>query len=243
MLGYDVKGSTHGRAASEKEKAKGVHAIHKDLDLINNERFLCLGSHSQKEELIHILSHDVQWLQTHSLMDYSFLIGFVSGNEESTPISSSKDRFTIKSLPLIDERFTSAYVGIIDILTEYQLKKKIETFVTGTLLLQPGISCQPPEKYAQRMIEFVESIILVISDADESGNSVVDIEVLKAIRQDRKKYLEEYVERNSKGLDWLKETTAELTEKAQLTLLSEFEKIKDLMEHKEEESNMEPDAV
>jgi hypothetical protein len=235
-IGYDVKGSTHGRAANEKELSKGAHAIHKDLDLIHNERFLCFENQTTKDELLEILSRDVHWLESHSLMDYSFLIGFVDYNDETQGGSSS--RFAIKSIPLVDERFSSAYVGLIDILTEYIFKKKVETFMTGTLLLQGGISCQPPQKYSQRLIEFLDAITIVIpqSPGGEMTGGVVDSDRLRSLRDARKIVLEELVERNSAPLEWIKETTSEFTEKAQHTIQQEMERIRELIEKKNEET-------
>jgi hypothetical protein len=242
-----VKGSTHGRSASDKEKSKGVHTIYKDLDLIQNERFLCFEKQSDKDELIQILSRDVHWLESHALMDYSFLLGFVDYNDETSPSSSnfpatgsSRDRFAIKSLHLVDERFSSVYVGLIDILTEYMLKKKVETFMTGTLLLQSGISCQPPQKYAQRLIEFIDRITIVLPQEEgaEGGSGGIDSDKLKIIRDERKRELEESLEKNvSQPMEWIKETTnemKELTEKAHLTIQSEIEKIREIIEKKNE---------
>jgi hypothetical protein len=246
-----VKGSTHGRAANEKERSKGSHAIHKDLDLIQNERFLCLEDQSTKDDLLEILSRDVHWLESHSLMDYSFLIGFVDYNDETQSSNSSsgggnhsRNRFAIKSIPLVDERFSSAYVGLIDILTEYIFKKKVETFMTGTLLLQGGISCQPPQKYSQRMIEFLDAITIVIpppSETTAGGDAcmsagVVDSDRLRSLRDQRKVVLEELVERNSAPLEWIKETTSELTEKAQQTIHQEMEKMREFIDKKNEET-------
>jgi hypothetical protein len=260
LSGYDVKGSTHGRSASEKEKSKGVHTIFKDLDLIQNERFLCFEHQSDKDELIQILSRDVHWLESHALMDYSFLLGFVDYNDETLPSASSssgagnsRDRFAIKSLHLVDERFSSVYVGLIDILTEYILKKKVETFMTGTLLLQSGISCQPPQKYAQRMIEFLDGITIVLPQEEgqggvgSSGGSMIDSEKLKLVRDERKRQLEEIIEKNvPQPLEWIKETTndmKELTDKAHQTIQSELEKIRDVIEKKSEGAPASPAAA
>jgi hypothetical protein len=42
-----------------------------------------------------------------------------------------------------------AYVGIVDILTEYSAIKRIENLVLDPFLA--GISCQPPDFYAKRL--------------------------------------------------------------------------------------------
>jgi 1-phosphatidylinositol-4-phosphate 5-kinase len=50
------------------------------------------------------------------------------------------------------------YFSIIDILTEYNTKKKIE-HATKAFILSKDISCVPPKPYADRFIKFMEQII------------------------------------------------------------------------------------
>lgn len=205
-------------------------------------------------------------------MDYSFLLGFVNIKSEL----QSNDRFAIKSIKLVDERFSSVYVGLIDILTEYKFKKKVETFVNGTLLQHPGISCQPPTKYANRLLEFIDAIIVVIpeneneneNNNDDNGgnnnnnenqeeknfeenneqkeqqrklNENFDENKLQILRSQRKLMLEELIERNSGPLEeWLEKTKQEvvqLTEKIQITIQTEIEKVKEIHEKNREEGN------
>ena len=49
------------------------------------------------------------------------------------------------------------YVGLIDILTPYGLRKFAETFFLGTLRCGADISCQPPRKYARRFMRFMQA--------------------------------------------------------------------------------------
>jgi len=67
---YDLKGSTHGRGLSEKEKLI-PGAIKKDLDV---EKPFEIGS-ARKEQLIFQIKNDSNFLNDHGLMDYSFLVG------------------------------------------------------------------------------------------------------------------------------------------------------------------------
>ena len=67
--GYDVKGSTHNRQASDRELAKNTYAVLKDFDLVTRGRFLCVRTRSEKERLMSLLTADVAWLQRHGLMN------------------------------------------------------------------------------------------------------------------------------------------------------------------------------
>ena len=90
--GYDVKGSTHNRQASDRELAKNTYAVLKDFDLVTRGRFLCVRTRSEKERLMSLLTADVAWLQRHGLMDYSCLIGYMArGVEEEAVISSPRE--------------------------------------------------------------------------------------------------------------------------------------------------------
>merc|ERR1719258_830696 len=48
------------------------------------------------------------------------------------------------------------YIGIIDVLTPYRIKKRAETFLLGTIVCGRDISCQHPKVYAKRFFRFVD---------------------------------------------------------------------------------------
>ena len=48
------------------------------------------------------------------------------------------------------------FVGIIDILTPYSLKKRAEHTIRSIQYDSQTISCIPPEPYSQRFIEFMD---------------------------------------------------------------------------------------
>ncbi|CBH10445.1 phosphatidylinositol 4-phosphate 5-kinase alpha,putative [Trypanosoma brucei gambiense DAL972] len=52
------------------------------------------------------------------------------------------------------------YIGIIDILQEYNSRKSMETLVFGMLKDRQKISAVPPKEYAARFVSFVSSIIV-----------------------------------------------------------------------------------
>ena len=62
-----------------------------------------------------------------------------------------------------------AYVGLVDILTKYSCKKKFENLLLNPFL--PGISCQPPILYGDRLDSFVELISQSKDDDCESIES------------------------------------------------------------------------
>ena len=61
------------------------------------------------------------------------------------------------------------FFGIIDILTEYKLNKKAETFVRGTMRGGKDVSCQPAEKYGDRFLRFCRECILVGNEQAQSA--------------------------------------------------------------------------
>ena len=52
------------------------------------------------------------------------------------------------------------YLGVIDILQEYNWWKKAETVIMGTIHDKEHISSVDPRTYATRFIDFMESIII-----------------------------------------------------------------------------------
>ena len=60
----------------------------------------------------------------------------------------------------------TTYLGIVDILTRWSLRKKLEHALTGALRCR-DVSCQPPDRYAQRMLCFLEEAISSDAPPDE----------------------------------------------------------------------------
>ena len=75
---YDLKGCTHGRRTTEKERDRdrrlGIGLHLKDLDLVDDDFRLALRAR-QKDVLLTQLAFDVAFLKSQSIMDYSLLIG------------------------------------------------------------------------------------------------------------------------------------------------------------------------
>lgn len=148
---YDLKGSTHGRKASNKELGK-KQPVYKDLDWKANEESLGLGD----VNIVHImetLRQDAQFLDKHMLMDYSLLVGVHVIGESEGDVREVMNVVTVK------DETRHCYIGIIDVLTPYRVRKRAETFALGTAFCGRDISCQHPRVYARRFIEFCESYV------------------------------------------------------------------------------------
>jgi len=65
---WDLKGSTLGR------RAKRGDSVHKDLDILDEGRKICVGEET-KGEIMSILKNDAQFLAKMNIMDYSLLVG------------------------------------------------------------------------------------------------------------------------------------------------------------------------
>ncbi|EFC37710.1 phosphatidylinositol-4-phosphate 5-Kinase [Naegleria gruberi] len=70
---YDLKGSTVGREASEKEKKRET-PIYKDLDFLRRSSKLKVGP-QMKNLIMNQLQVDATWLEKMKIMDYSLLVG------------------------------------------------------------------------------------------------------------------------------------------------------------------------
>mmetsp|Transcript_5204 Transcript_5204/g.5933 ORF Transcript_5204/g.5933 Transcript_5204/m.5933 type:complete len:550 (+) Transcript_5204:94-1743(+) len=156
---YDLKGSRYKRTASVKERLKKT-PVFKDLDWIANGRKLTFPTEEDVESMLKRLDNDAAFLSYNKLIDYSLLVGVHEiGN---SPIKSRQDDICKEKMSVVRSVSKSEvrYFGIVDILTPYVLQKKAETLFAGTLMCRPDISCQPPNKYHQRFVEFCKSDVL-----------------------------------------------------------------------------------
>merc|ERR1712113_761010 len=79
---YDLKGSTHGRKATEKEKAQETPVL-KDLDFLENNEIIQIGSIKAKL-FCEQLRRDIELLRKLKIMDYSLLLGIHYTNRQDT---------------------------------------------------------------------------------------------------------------------------------------------------------------
>lgn len=157
---YDLKGSSVGRNATEKEKEKGNF---KDLDLYDNKRVFQIGKDLSKD-LIKQLILDVKFLESNQIMDYSLLIGVFQIKEDENiknllieqMIYNNNRKFRIVQSEDSSEIY---YFGIIDYLTKWSLKKEVAKSYKSLSHDVTQLSTVPPDAYSKRFIHFVENLI------------------------------------------------------------------------------------
>ena len=80
-------------------------------------------------------------------------------------------------LRALETPFGLAYLGIIDILTQYGPAKAAENLCFGALMCGADISCQPPDAYARRFKRFIDAHVLKVAPASETPNAVAPLEI------------------------------------------------------------------
>eukprot|EP00753_Platysulcus_tardus_P017975 PLAT6657.1.p1 GENE.PLAT6657.1~~PLAT6657.1.p1 ORF type:complete len:517 (-),score=208.91 PLAT6657.1:852-2402(-) len=205
---YDLKGSTVGRKASEKDRAK-ADCVYKDLDLLEKKLKIHLGA-ERRDMLLDILQADASFLREMKIMDYSLLLGIhykdkadVRGvRRSSVTLSDSWAHFAgdlseldAGAVPageptgedeagsgsgagLASEEPTNAlyssedggvdgqtedgsptneiyYLGIIDILQQYNGLKRTENVLKAFIHDRKQISAVDPAWYAERFVSFI----------------------------------------------------------------------------------------
>lgn len=140
-VAFDLKGSTYKREASNQETTL------KDLDL--NRQKIKLNFEGSPN-FLKALNRDSMWLRDHNLIDYSLLIGIVK-NQGNTDV---------KGLSGIWEGENATYfLGIIDILQRYNLRKSVESLVKTKVLGQKNISAVKPDYYQKRFYLWIRQHI------------------------------------------------------------------------------------
>lgn len=137
-------------------------------------RRLYIGPIRKVELMVH-LENDVEWLATNNIMDYSLLVG-VADTEDCGEANISLARFESPLSPRtghlslwnvdfggvraangdLTPRREIYYMGVIDILQDYNLKKWMET-QGKSLMVDPSlISAVNPRSYGQRFLKWME---------------------------------------------------------------------------------------
>lgn len=172
---FDLKGSTYKRTASAKERQK-KSPVYKDIDWIDMGKKLTFPEERVTQSIKKQLELDTEFLSKLHLIDYSLLVGIHDHVVSSKSTHDCLDREREESMGVI---FSSSkvtkeirYFGIVDILTPYKAKKRMETVFTGTMIGRHDISCQPPKKYAKRFCQFMNNHVL--ETEMDSRRSVTD---------------------------------------------------------------------
>ncbi len=158
---YDLKGSWVGRSTafgSDGRKWKAAGETQKDLDL---QEPLYLRA-QDKQKLTQQLEADSRFLSTHNIMDYSLLLGIKKGISSVTADSEAGAAPDPVIYHAAAAHHSQRYfMGIIDILQQWDGSKKRETFFkTFCLGKDPeGLSSMEPVHYQQRFVEKMGSHI------------------------------------------------------------------------------------
>ena len=150
---YDLKGSTQGRAASEKEHQKSIPLL-KDNDWLslvklNNGKQLISAKPAVYSSIIKQIDKDITFLQRHDLMDYSLFIG-------QHPCFS---KAVYGNSLLVKSGSSGFYLGIIDYLQKYNTSKKI-AHVAKAITNNPNtLSTVPPKEYGDRFRFFMKNSV------------------------------------------------------------------------------------
>ena len=154
-LRYDLKGSTYGRKTITDPSKKHDHTIAlKDVDFIDNKAKFRIGE-SNRKKILEVIRKDCDFFIQNNIIDYSLLVGISNKADMSQSIVSQRDKppqaidnspcYTLNNSMVSvtaadDKKFyqmcdggiqssdkTQVYfMGIIDIFTEYNAKKRVE---------------------------------------------------------------------------------------------------------------------
>ncbi|KAM3874396.1 phosphatidylinositol-4-phosphate 5-kinase, type I, beta a [Diretmus argenteus] len=183
---YDLKGSTHKRRASRKERTKSSPTF-KDLDFQEMHEGLHFDADTYNA-LMKTLQRDCRVLESFKIMDYSLLLGIhvldqktlgrssrgdsrrgqkvlystalesIQGNvKDPEPVA---DDDTMGGIPAKhkDEKLL-IFLGIIDILQSYRFIKKMEHSWKALVHDGDTVSVHRPNFYADRFLKFMGSTV------------------------------------------------------------------------------------
>lgn len=157
---YDLKGSTLGRST---RKDEAISIARKDLDFLDLKQKIRVGP-QRKKLLLQQIERDCELMKTLKIIDYSLLLGIHDYKEHQATEKLSSSQFVPFTerdeggMMDIDGK-QIYFMGIIDILTHYGKKKKIEHMIKTIAHSKASISCAPPQFYAQRFVSFLDTLI------------------------------------------------------------------------------------
>jgi len=138
----------------------------KDLDFLVEKQKISL-SEELRTKFLQQVHKDTEFLETHGMNDYSLIIGVVELDEANEATAKEVEENLISSgegVPfyrsyeggiLSRDKTKIYYMRIIDFLTFYGAKKKLE-YALKWLAHGQTMSCIPPESYAKRLMSLLE---------------------------------------------------------------------------------------
>ena len=149
----------------------------KDLNAIR-DKFKLKLTPEKVNFLLEQINSDCKFFEKNQIIDYSLLIGIHHTpnkkanelkNEMNLSISDIKTFFKPEEevgLPSSDGG-DEYFIGVIDILTSFNTKKKLE-FLFKTVAVNKGISAIPPAPYSIRFQNFIKKLIQITYEKKEA---------------------------------------------------------------------------
>lgn len=169
---YDLKGSWVNRSVLQSGQTE-TRETRKDNDL--REKFYL--SEAEEKKLNEQLVNDSKFLCDNGLMDYSLLVGVrkthtaMHATAGDGATSDGRSGFTAAATLPVANKY---YMGIIDILQEWDWSKRAEQALKGLGGQDiAGVSCIPPEEYRIRFVDKMRSHIEGVVPAQAWGQGVM----------------------------------------------------------------------
>ena len=155
-LRYDLKGSTYGR---ETDPSEDPSVARKDLDFNRSGMKIKLG-HERSLKFLDILKRDSEFFAENKIIDYSLLLGIHNLKGKGFVRNENVRWSETDGGGVVSEDGRELYLmGVIDILTHYTSRKKMEHLIKKSLHGSENISCIPPRPYADRFYNYISSIV------------------------------------------------------------------------------------
>jgi len=184
-VSYDLKGTTEDRWV----RPVGT-AVLKDLNFA--DKLIGLQDADTAERVVAAIAADAEFLAQHEIMDYSLLLGvkYLESEEHvisedarpdavqpRAPLSLLKGYEPVKATSLV--RNTGAkpviyYLGIVDLLQEYTLKKKVAHLIkTLSIGWFRKIDTEPPMRYCRRFSNYFKDKVSTFVEPNEKVKDLI----------------------------------------------------------------------
>lgn len=156
---YDLKGSTYKRKASSNERSKKSPTF-KDLDFIEHYKEGFIVEPDVYDDLMKTIASDLRVLESFKIMDFSLLVGV--HNLDQDRAGCPPDNNSWRVIPAKNSKGENLllFMGIIDILQSYRLKKKLEHTFKSMIHDGDSISVHKPSYYCKRFQDFMGTRVL-----------------------------------------------------------------------------------
>eukprot|EP00375_Theileria_parva_P002088 XP_764765.1 phosphatidylinositol-4-phosphate 5-kinase [Theileria parva strain Muguga] len=153
---YDLKGSWVGRRLEPSELKDHTVAL-KDIEFNKLGEQIHLGEMS--ESFLQVLRNDVNFLRDSNILDYSLLLGIHYRAQSKDNVNWDEAEKLDPGNPhtlMSDNKTSVYYVGIVDVLTTWNLAKRLEHVWRFFQTRQHhGVSCVNPVFYSTRFIQSI----------------------------------------------------------------------------------------